>query len=192
MRVSTRWWLPILALLASLGWAGMASAEYLVEEAGLRFPDQIGTASQVGGKRYPQPGLGHGIDYNGGSFGASIYVYDRGVSGIADGVGSDAVRSEFARARSDIFAIQKQQNGPEPQLVGERKVAVGNIEFLTATYRYARNNVDTLSLVAMTGLRRNFIKVRVSTRASDGGEAQARLDDFLQNFGRILAGAGAR
>src|SRR5205085_8759589 len=78
MRVSTRLWLPILALLASLGWAGMASAEYLVEEAGLRFPDQIGAASQTSGKRYPQPGLGHGIDYNGGSFGASIYVYDRG------------------------------------------------------------------------------------------------------------------
>jgi hypothetical protein len=192
MRLSIRFWLPILALLASLGSAGMASAEYLVEEAGLRFPDQIGAANQTSGKRYPQPGLGHGIDYNGGSYGASIYVYDRSVSGIADGIDSDVVRSEFARARSDIFAIQKQQNGPEPQLVGERVVSVGGVQFLTATYRYARSNIDTLSLVAMTGLRRNFIKVRVSTRAADGDAAQVRLDDFLQNFGRVLASANSR
>lgn len=192
MRVSVRFWLPILALLASLGWAGAASAEYLVEEAGLRFPDQIGTASQSGGKRYPQPGLGHGIDYNGKTYGASIYVYDRGVSGIADGIGSDMVRSEFARAKSDIFAVQKQQNAPEPKLVGERKVSAAGVEFLTATYRYTRGDLDTLSLVAMTGLRRHFVKVRVSTRASDGGEAQARLDEFLQNVARMLADAGAR
>src|SRR5689334_1496979 len=110
MRVSTRFWLPLFVLLAGLGSVSVASAEYLVEEAGLRFPDQIGAASQTGGKRYPQPGLGHGIDYNGGSYGASIYVYDRGVSGIADGIASDVVLSEFARARSDIAAIQRQQN----------------------------------------------------------------------------------
>ncbi|MBV9836184.1 MAG: hypothetical protein JO055_17330 [Alphaproteobacteria bacterium] len=192
MRVSTRFWLPLLALLASLGTVSVASAEYLVEEAGLRFPDQIGTAKQTGGKRYPQPGLGHGIDYNGGSYGASIYIYDRGASGIADGVASDVVRSEFARARSDIAAIQRQQNAPEPQLVGERKVSAGGIEFLTATYRYRRGDLDTLSLVAMTGLRRNFIKVRIGTRASDDDAAQARLDDFLQNFGQVLAGANSR
>jgi hypothetical protein len=136
--------------------------------------------------------LGHGIDYNGGSYGASIYVYDRGVSGIADGIASDVVLSEFARARSDIAAVQRQQNVPEPQLVGERKVSVGGIEFLSATYRYRRGDLDTLSLVAMTGLRRNFIKVRISTRASDDDAAQARLDDFLQNFGLVLAGGNSR
>ncbi len=192
MRASTRFWLAILALLASLGAASMASAEYLVEEAGLRFPDQIGTASQANGRRYPQPGLGHGIDYRGEGYGASIYVYDRGQPAIADGIASDIVRSEFARARSDILAVQRQQNAPEPRLVGERKVTADGIEFLTATYRYTRGDLDTLSLVAMTGLRRHFVKLRVSTRASDGSEAQARLDDFLQNFGRVLAGAASR
>lgn len=188
----TRSWLLPLALLAGLGWVDIARAEYTVEEAGLRFPDRIGAASQAGGKRYPQAGLGHGIDYRGDGYGASIYVYDRGVLGIADGVASERVRSEFTRARSDIFAIQKQQNAPEPKLVGERLSKVDGVEFLTATYRMTRGDTDVLSLVALTGLRRHFIKLRISTRASEGGEAQARLDGFLQDFGRFLAAAGPR
>ena len=189
MRATIRSCLVLLAFLAGLS---TASAEYLVEEASLRFPDQIGTAKQAGGRRYPQPGLGHGIDYAGAGYGASIYVYDRGASGIPDGVAGEIIRSEFARARSDIFAVQRRQNAPEPKLVGDRLVKVDGVEFLTATYRYTRGDADALSLVAITGLRRNFIKVRISTRASDGGEAQSRLDGFLQDFGRFLAAAGPR
>lgn len=191
MRAINLIWLPLAALLAGLGWAGTACADYLVEEAGLRFPDQVGAATQSGGRRYPQAGLGHGIDYRGPGYGASIYVYDRGVPGIPDGTASEVVRAEFAQARRDIFAVQRQQNAPEPRLVGERLVKVGGVEFLTATYQYRRGDAEALSLVAMTGLRRHFIKVRISTRASDGDEAGARLDGFLQDFGRFLAGAGA-
>jgi hypothetical protein len=189
--MSIRLWLVALALLVNLSSASTACAEYLVEEAGLRFPDRLGAATLARGHRYPQPGLGHGIDYSGQGFGASIYVYDRGVSGIAGGIASAVVRAEFARARNDIAAIQRLQNAPEPNLVGERTVNANGVEFLTATYRYMRNNLDTLSLVAVTGLRRHFIKVRISTRATDDGAAQARLDAFAGEVGRFLAGAGA-
>lgn len=192
MRALTRLWLPLVALLAGLGWASMASAEYLVGEAGLRFPDQIGGAQQSSGRRYPQAGLGHGIDYSHPGYGASIYVYDRGVSGITDGIASEAVRSEFAQACRDIFAVQRQQNAPEPQLVDERIVKVENVDFLVATYRYKRGDIDTLSMVAVTGLRRHFIKVRISARASDGNEVQARFDGFLRDLGRLLSAAGSR
>lgn len=145
MRTMIRIWLPLVALLVGLGGAGVASAQYLVEEAGLRFPDQIGAAQQSGGRRYPQPGLGHGIDYRGQGYGASIYVYDRGLSGIPDGTASEIVRTEFARARSDIFAVQRQQNAPEPRLVRERLVKVDGVEFLTASYRFVRGDTDALN-----------------------------------------------
>lgn len=190
MRAMIRLTILLVACWGGLAWqATAARAEYVVEEAGLRFPEWIGSATQAKGQRYPQPGLGHGIDYRGQGYGASIYVYDRGAKDIADGVASAIVLSEFARARNDIIAIQKQQKQPEPQLVGERTIKVDGIEFLTATYRYTRNDVDALSVVAVTGFRRHFVKVRVSARAADG---PAQLDEFIQNVGRFLAAAGAR
>jgi hypothetical protein len=192
MRATLRFTVLLLACLGLAGMAGPAWAEYLVIEAGLQFPDKLGTATQVKGQRYPQPGLGHGIDYNGQTYGGSVYVYDRGAKDIADGIASGIVRSEFARARGDIAAIQKQQNQPEPQLVGERTVKIDGVEFLTATYRYTRNNVDTLSTVAVTGFRRHFVKLRVSTRASAGNEAAERIDGFVLAVGRFLVAAGPR
>lgn len=192
MRTVIRLAVLLLACLALGGPVSPAWAEYLVMEAGLQFPDRLGTATQVKGQRYPQPGLGHGIDYNGQTYGASVYVYDRGAKDITDGIASAIVRSEFTRARNDIAAIQKQQNLPEPQLVGERTVKVDGIEFLTATYRYTRNNVETLSTVAVTGFRRHFVKLRVSTRASDGTEAAERIDGFVQAVGRFLTTATPR
>jgi hypothetical protein len=192
MRVSTRFILPILALIASLGLANVAWAEYLVEEAGLSFPDQLGSATQAKGQRYPQPGLGHGIDYRGPGYGASVYVYDRGAKDIPDGIEGAIVRSEFARARSDIFAIQKQQNQPEPQLLKESTVRVNGFDFLTATYQYPRSGTDTYSVVAMTGFRRHFVKLRISTLASTGQAGATQIDEFIQSVGQFLAAAGPR
>lgn len=192
MRVWSRFCVFALALLVGLAPGIAARAEYHVSEAGLRFPDRLGTANLVKGTRFPQAAMGHGVEYRGPDFAGSIYIYDGGALGIPDGITSPLVRAQFDQARGDIFTIQKQRGLPEPQLIGESTIRVDNFEFLGATYRFTRSDVDTLSVVGLTGFRRHFIKLRVSVPASSGAAGITHMQEFVRDIGRILADAGAR
>lgn len=189
MRVVSRLGFVLLLLLGSLGLANVARAEYLVEEAGLRFPDKLGSAMQTRSVRYPQAHLGHGIDYRGQNFGASIFVYTGGASDIPNGTASPVVRAQFAKARSDIFAVQKQNNQPEPKLIAERPIQSDGVEFLAATYRLVRGNTEAVSLVALTGFRGQFVKVRISAVVVNGEANTAQMDEFIQAVARLLTEA---
>lgn len=192
MHTSTRFWLPILTLLASLGLANAAGAEYVVEEAGLRFPDKLGSAVQKRSVRYPQAALGHGIDYGGSNFGASIYVYNGGERAIPDGIESSLVRVEFAKARSQITGVQQRSGEAGPKLVRERIVKIGSIAFMTAIYRYTRNNIDTLSVLALTGFRQHFVKLRMGMPAADEQAGMTLAEEFLQGLAGLLTNASTR
>lgn len=191
MRAAIRLCLVLLAFLAPFG-LGTAGAEYLVEEAGLRFPDQLGGAQLARGQRYPQDHLGHSISYGRPNFGATVYVYHGGQSSIPDGIAAPVVRAQFAQAQGDIASIQRQQGAPAPQLLEQRTMNAGGVDFLGASYRYTRENRDTLSFVGLTGFRRNFIKVRVSVPAESGAAGKAQIEEFIQGLGRFLAAAGPR
>jgi hypothetical protein len=182
------------AVLAVLGaWSfGPASAEYLVPEAGIRFPDRLGGLTLVKGERYPQAALGHGVEYraradSGAVYAGSIYVYNGGNPSVPDGIAGNLVRAEFARARGDIATMAKMNNLPEPELLGERTIKSGGVEFLTATYSLVRNNNPVVSFVGMTGARRHFIKLRVSVPAVRGPGATNEIDAFVAEVGRLLA-----
>jgi hypothetical protein len=192
MAISTRFWLPFLALLAGLGLANAAWAEYLVEEAGLHFPDKLGSATQKRSVRYPQAALGHGIDYGASNFGASSFVYNGGERAIPDGIESSQARAEFAKARSQITGVQQRGGEAGPKLVRERIVKVGDISFMTAIYRYTRNNLDTLSVLALTGFRQHFVKLRIGMPAADEQAGMTQANEFLQGLAGLLANAGAR
>lgn len=192
MRASIRVCLATLAFLTSVSLGASAWAEYLVMEAGLRFPDRLGSVTLWKGDRYPQAALGHGVEYRAPGFAGSVYVYDGGNPNIPDGTANNIVRAQFTQARNDIFAIQRQRNLPDPQLITERPIRAGNIEFLAASYRFVRNDVDSVSLVALTGFRRHFVKLRVSVPAASGAAGTAQIDEFVQSVARLLADAGTR
>ncbi len=182
------------ALAVLVAWSvGPASAEYLVPEAGIRFPDRLGGLALMKGERYPQAPLGHGVEYrarasgSGAIYAGSIYVYNGGNPSVPDGIASNLVRAEFARARGDIAAIAKTNNLPEPVLLGERTIQSGGIEFLTATYRMVRNDNPVITFVGLTGARRHFIKLRVSVPAANGAAAAGEIDAFVTEVGRLLA-----
>lgn len=189
MRASIRFCLAALAFLTSVSLGASAWAEYLVMEAGLRFPDRLGPATLMKGDRYPQAALGHGIEYRAPGFAGSVYVYDGGNQNIPDGTASDIVRAQFTQARNDIFTIQRQRNLPDPQLIGERPIRVGDIEFLAASYRFTRNDIESISLVGLTGFRRHFVKLRVSVPAASGAAGVAKVDEFVDGVARLLAGS---
>jgi hypothetical protein len=192
MRTSLRFAVLLLTCLGLAWQVGTARAEYLVMEVGLQFPDRLGSVPLWKGERYPEAMLGHGIEYRGPGFAGSVYVYDAGNPNIPNGTANDIVRTQFARARNEIAAYQRQQNLPEPQLLSEEPIRVNNVEFLTASFRIVRSNVESLSLVAMTGYRRHFIKIRVTVPAASGAEGTRQMEEFVQNVARMLAEAGAR
>ena len=192
MRATLRFSVLLLVCLGLAWQAGPARAEYLVMEVGLQFPDRVGSARLWKGERYPDARLGHGIEYRGPGFAGSVYVYNAGNPDIPDGTANAVVRTQFARARNDIAAFQRQRNLPEPQLLAEQPIRAANVEFLAARYRVVRGDVVSVSLVAMTGYRRHFIKIRVSVPVASGAAGTRQMEEFVQDVARILAGAGAR
>jgi hypothetical protein len=191
----------VLIALASWSVAGPASAEYLVPEAGLRFPDSLGSLTLWTGKKFPQAGLGHGIEYRTRAPGfdtpvyvaGSIYVYDGGNASVPDGIGSSLVRTEFGRARGDIATIAKMNNLPPPELLEERTIKASGVEFLSATYRMVRNDNPVVSFVGLTGARRHFIKLRISVPTAKGATGTAEINAFVAGVARLLAAsAGVR
>ena len=195
MRAWIRMGAAILAVLAGWSFVGPASAEYLVPEAGIRFPDRLGSLTLWKGEKYPEASLGHGVEYRVRAPGfdrpvfvaGSIYIYQGGHEFIPDGIGSSLVRAEFARARGDIATIARMNNLPPPELLGERTIKASGIEFLTATYRMVRNDNPVISFVGMTGARRHFIKLRVSVPTAMGATGTNEIDAFVAEVGRLLA-----
>jgi hypothetical protein len=194
MRAMLRFGVLLLACFGLAWQIEAARAEYLVMEVGLRFPDRLGSVPMVKGERYPQAVLGHGIEYRVADFTGSIYVYDAGIPNIPDGTANEIVRTQFARARGEIVAFERQRNLPEPRLLSEQPLKVGSVEFLVANYSVVRDGVETTSLLAMTGYRRHFIKIRVGLPSPTvSGTGGARLvEEFMKNVARLLADAGAR
>ena len=192
MRAKLRLTVLLFACLASVWQVASARAEYLVLEVGLQFPDRLGSVPLWKGERYPQAALGHGIEYRGPGFAGSVYVYDAGNPNVPNGTSNEVVRTQFARARNEIIAYQRKQNLPEPQLLSEQPIRDSSVEFLAASYRVVRGNTETVSLIAMTGYRRHFIKIRVSVPAGSGAAGARQMEAFVQNVARMLADAGAR
>ncbi|MBV9836185.1 MAG: hypothetical protein JO055_17335 [Alphaproteobacteria bacterium] len=192
MRAALRLAVLLFACLGLAWQVGSARAEYLVMEVGLQFPDRLGSVPLWKGERYPEAVLGHGVEYRAPQFAGSVYVYNAGNPAIPDGTANDVVRTQFARARSEIAAYQRQQNLPEPQLLSDKPIRVNAVEFLSASYRLVRSNVESLSLIAMTGYRRHFIKIRVTVPAASGDAGTRQMEEFVQNVARMLADAGAK
>ncbi|MBX3500943.1 MAG: hypothetical protein KF889_16005 [Alphaproteobacteria bacterium] len=192
MRALLRYTVLLLACLGLALQAGAARAEYLVMEVGLQFPDRLGSVPLWKGERYPRAGLGHGIEYRAPGFAGSVYVYDAGNPNIPNGTDNETVRTQFSRARNEIVAYQRHIKQPEPQPLSEQPIRASSVEFLAASYRVVRGDVETVSLVAMTGYRRHFIKIRVSVPAASGAAGARQMEEFVQNVARMLADAGAR
>lgn len=187
--------LALLALVTASSIAVPAAAEYLVPEAGIRFPDRLGPLSLWKGERFPEAALGHGIEYRARAPGfdrpvfmaGSIYVYNGGLAAIPNGIDSQVVRAEFAKARGDIATVARRNKLPEPELVGERTLKVSGIELLGATYRMVRGDTPVISFLGLTGARQHFIKLRVSVPTAGGATGTDVIDSLVADVCRLLA-----
>src|SRR5262245_39882801 len=69
---------------------------YKDTDLGVTFPAKFGTLEFISREKYPQPELGYSLRYDGTDlFKVDIYVYDKKLSDIGNGVESKRVKQEF-------------------------------------------------------------------------------------------------
>ena len=144
----------ILAAVLLVVGAGRAWAiDYVVPEAGLRFPKWLGRYMMEDGQQAPRIELGHMLRYSRGGFIGSVYVYDGGRRPIPDGVRNPVVQDEFDRAQQDIFKVARMRNWPAPVKRADAVNRDAGREFLSATYILDDTRTRRDSVVAITGAR---------------------------------------
>lgn len=123
--------------------------------SGLTFPYEIGWLhfDNSDNNEAHSPGMGHGLHYKAPGIICSLYVYDRGRTGIPDDVTDDVVRKEFESAVSDIATSRPNFSGWPDQ--AERQ------DYLARFYRVGDDGRE-VSLLLLTTSRGRFVKARMT------------------------------
>lgn len=175
----------LAATLLVAGAGPTRAADYIVPEAVLRFPDRLGGFILERGARAPYAQLGHIIHYKGVDLTATVYVYDGGRRPIPDGARNPVVQAEFEQVQRDILAAAHARGWPPPVKQAEAVMRDTAIEFLTATYRVESPSRRDDIVVAISGARAHYVKVRITIPA--GGD-QVDAGVFLRHVGALVTG----
>src|SRR5205823_10753372 len=98
---------PLLASLALFVALPAAAQDPKLPGPKIDWPDVKGF-DRGKPRTFPQAALGYSIAYNGPGVVASVYVYDKGLKKIPDGVTSDVVKAEMKQAAGDLELARKQ------------------------------------------------------------------------------------
>jgi hypothetical protein len=141
---------------------------------------------------YGDPRLGHSVTYKSAkNLVVTVYVYDAGQPGIADGI-SDAARAQFAQAESDIFELSKRGGWLSVARVRDREeVSLGDgpgaVKMLRASFKLGTEKGDALSDLYLTGDRGKFLKIRCTYPAATAKECQEERARLLKALGAAVA-----
>lgn len=150
-----------------------------IEIEGLQFASQYAgfARGKVTDNERSFSGLGFTIGYHGGPLGeATVYIYNNGLTGIADGPTSEIIIREFNRATQDVLAV----GGIEPNRTIELIDRYGTgspqrgSEFLCSEFVLREPERMSRTFLYVTGAGGNFAKVRVTLRTSDPTDPTAR------------------
>jgi len=141
--------------------------------SGLTFPYEIGWLHFDNSENHEAqtPGLGHSLHYKAPGIVCSLYVYDRGHTGIPDDVTDDVIQKEFESANSEIANAR-------PNLAAWPDQALRQ-DCLASFYRVGDEGRE-VSLLLLTTSRGRFIKVRMTWFR------EAFIDSAAKNFVETL------
>ena len=122
------------------------------------------------------PGLGYSVAYDSSSRGqATIYVYNRRISGIPDGPMSSTVRQEYESAITSVSEVEEAL-GAKVELAD--KYGTGTLEtgpeFLCAEFVLRDATATRRSFLYVTAAAGNFVKLRVTLAGNDPTDSTAR------------------
>jgi hypothetical protein len=163
-----RIWRVIAVGIAATLTAAAAGAEDTVQllPSPLVLPKRIGPLMLSGAPHaYQDPALGVSYQYSGQGLSLTVYIYDGGDTGIADGADTKATCEEFEIAKQGVAqAYQK------TQLKSEQLVRLDPPAELPlareAVYEYEREAHPTISYIWITAAAKYFVKLRFSVDPS--------------------------
>ncbi len=146
---------------------------------GLRFPENVGgfVLNDTTNFERSNPGQGYLLDYNLPGCKLDVFVYDLRRIAIPDDARSAIVRAEFERSREDAFLSAPR--GPYAQVFLRRNFTLDDgkkvTRFQCAAFHMRRDGAKPQDgFLCVTSLRNKFVKLRLTTLAHQGTEAQAR------------------
>lgn len=139
----------------------------------------IGPMRYTGQNRYSDRRLGRSFGFGASGISLTIYVYDYGLRGLADGPDSAEVCEQFERAKREIEEGGNYQNVVLRRQVTRRMTDVANAPLAReAEYEFDRNGVHAVSVLWVTAADGYFVKLRLSLRdevADELAEARAQI-----------------
>ena len=146
-------------------------------EAGFAFPQTLGGFTFQKLHQFPQKPLGYSLNYRGENrVVADVYVYDAGLSDIADGHMTDAVLAQFQSAKEHV--AEAARRGHYADVSPERDIVFPPEEVVNAPGRWQSalfsynltpgggRTVPVMSEVYVRASKGRFVKVRMTFPAA--------------------------
>lgn len=179
--------LGLLTFLAVVAPLAAAQEKVRLQPAPLELPRRIGPLNFDGKPHsFPEPELGVAYQYNGDGISLTIYVYDLGIKDIGDGVDTAATCQQFEEAKQGVF----QARYPNTVLRNEQLVRLAppdeQPQAREAAFEFTINDRPAYSYLWITGVAKNFIKLRFSVDADLKDEVPEARRAILTALGEAV------
>jgi len=163
------------------------AAKVKLEPTQIQLPTRLGPMRLTGEPhRYEQPALGVSYQYLGQGLSLTVYVYDAGLTDIPDGGDSMQTCWLFEEAKNNVG----QAGYSDVKLISEQLVRLSPPADAPlareAVFEYVRNGRPTLSYVWITGVSKNFVKMRFSMERDLRDEAIEARRAVLNALGEAI------
>lgn len=192
MRASISWRAAIFLFLVSLTNFAYGQEPYKSPTLGITIPADLGGLPLVHVTDYESqdPGLGVGLSFRREDrVKADIYIYNARMPSIPAGTKSKLMVDHFYAVSGDVVEMERRGIYKNVQvIVPQEEVSIGGVPFLHANLRFSTDGVPMDSHVYLTGLKGQFVKIRFTFPVAKEKTARETQREFLEQFGKILAG----
>ncbi|MCB1025543.1 MAG: hypothetical protein KDB79_14195, partial [Acidobacteria bacterium] len=141
--------------------------------------------------KYPTAELGYSIPYQSETGGiVTFYVYNGGLSKIANGIDDINVKNEIKKAEADVKAYGDAGYYQDVKLITSKTVKLGGDSGTTdalytlLTFKVRGAEVD--SEIYLLGFQNNFIKIRATRAKGKNGAENSEVNKLLMEVGEIF------
>lgn len=167
----------------------LLSSAVVAQDGKLLFPEvegwEIGEVAT-----YPTAELGYSVPYQSETAGVvTFYVYNGGLSSIADGIDDQNVKNEIRKAESDIIAYGDAGYYQDVKLVKSESVILGGSgtrKVLYSLFSFKVRGTEVDSEIYLFGYKNNFIKIRLTRAKGKDGAGNPEVDKLLLEVGKIF------
>lgn len=159
---------------------------------GVTLPDEVAGLTFAGKKEFSQKELG--VNYawqrNGPTRG-SVYIYTSGAGTIPDGTDAPIVRRHFDQVIGEVQQMAAIGRARSVTLTGSSEQVTRypgcGPQFIWRGYEMVLDVGTITSYTYVTGLKNNFVKLRIS-HSKDDAQAAKDAERFVQEIRKVLGG----